>query len=403
MNRSRLLFLSLSFLLVLPLITFSLTAKDGEEGEGEPDSLFKHLSVFTDVLGLIRSAYVEVPEDPVLMAGALDGATDALDPFSVYVPAADVEAYSEARRVGYRRSGLVLLRERGVVFVVGVVEGSPAAEAGVRPGDVVSAIQGEETRLTPLWAVQRVLTGEPGSEVRLKVLRAGTTEEKVFKLRDFVAPGPVLRDVDGVAILKLHYVNARTREEVEPILTRLADSQDKLLLDLRGVAGGDAEAAYRVASLFTDGELGVLRNKEGDLVTFRGAPPKWHGRLAVLIDRGTLGAAEVLVAVLHQKLGAELVGEPTFGFAGRVRRIPLNAGGDLWLTDAFYTGPDREPLNESQEPEVRVASRRRDLTPAPEAAEGAAEKEPEEDAAVREGVKLLLEEKVEEEDAQQVA
>ena len=396
MNRSRLLFLSLSFLLVLPLITFSLTAKDDDEGE--PDSLFKHLSVFTDVMGLIRNAYVEAPDDSVLVAGALDGATDALDPFSVYVPTENVQAYSEARRVGYRRSGLVLLRERGVVFVVGVVEGSPAAEAGVRPGDVVSAIQGEETRLTPLWAVQRVLTGKPGSEVRLKLLRSGSAEEKVFTLREFVAPGPMLRDVDGVAVLKLHYVNARTREEVEPILTRLAGSQDKLLLDLRGVAGGDAEAAYQVASLFTDGELGVLRNKEGDLVTFKGTPPKWQGRLVLLIDRGTLGAAEVLVAVLQQKLDAEMVGEPTFGFAGRVRRIPLNAGGDLWLTDAFYTGPDREPLNDSLEPKVRVSSRRRGIAADDEAGEEGAE-----DAAVREGVKLLQEEKAEEEDVQKVA
>ena len=396
MNRSRLLFLCLSFLLVLPLITFSLTARDDE---GEPDSLFKHLSVFTDVLSLVRSAYVEPANDDLLLAGALDGATDALDPFSIYVPADNVEAYSEARQVGYRRSGLVLLRERGVLFVVGVVEGSPAAEVGVQPGDVVSAMQGEETRLTPLWAVQETLTAAPGSEVKLKLLRGGETLEVSFKLREFTAPDPVLKDVEGVAVLKLHYIGARTAEEVEPILSRLAGSQDKLLLDLRSVAGGDVEAAYRVAALFTDGELGVLRNTGGDLVTFKGAPPKWQGHLALLIDRGTLGAAEVLASVLHQKLDAELIGEPSFGFAGRVRRIPLNAGGDLWLTDAFYTGPDREPLNDSLEPGVRVSSRRRGAVTDKE--EGA---EPKEDAAIREGVKLLREGEPEEgETARQVA
>jgi carboxyl-terminal processing protease len=126
-----------------------------------------------------------------------------------------------------------------------------------------------------------------------------------------------------------------------------------------------------------------LRNTGGDLVTFQGAAPQWQGKLAVLIDRGTLGAAEVLATILHQKLEAELIGEPSFGFAGRVRRIPLNAGGALWLTDAFYTGPDREPLNDSLDPGIRVSSRRR-----PPATDEEGE-EPQEDAAVREGVDLL--------------
>ncbi|HUF79317.1 MAG TPA: S41 family peptidase, partial [Thermoanaerobaculia bacterium] len=116
--------------------------------------------------------------------------------------------------------------------------------------------------------------------------------------------------------------------------------------------------------------------------SFSGDGPSWSGRLVVLTDRATLGPAEVLAAVLRQKAGAELVGQRTFGNAGRQAMVEMSSGAVLFLADAFYTGPDLEPLDEPLEPDVRVESRLR-----PVADTGADEERP--DAVLEKGLEIL--------------
>lgn len=378
--RSRLAFVAVSLLLVLPIITGTLSAR---EQTGDEDSLFKHLAVFTEVLGLVRDAYVEPSDESMLMAGAVDGATDALDPFSVYVPAEGVKSYSAARAVGESHSGLLLLRERGVVFVVGVVPGSPADAAGLRLGDVVTKIAGQATHKTPMWQIQSFLAQPVGTRVPLDVLRNQEHETKNLELGTFEVPPAQLRLVDAAGVLRIYRFSSDTSAQVAEAL-KTADTKgvDRLLVDLRGVAGGNSEAAYRVASLFADGDLGSLKARGDELVAFRGATPRWHGKVVVLVDRGTLGAGEVLATVLRQKLSASLVGERTFGYAGRLKRVDLSTGGHLWITDAFYTGPDAKPVRGSLLPDVAV----RDTLRGGEATD---DKELE-DAIFDEGLSVLL-------------
>jgi carboxyl-terminal processing protease len=150
--------------------------------------------------------------------------------------------------------------------------------------------------------------------------------------------------------------------EVRRLLAGLAASGESgLVLDLRGALPVDGAAGYHLAELFVEGEMGRLENREGTLETFTASgPPLWRGELVVLVDRGTLGPAEVAAAVLHQLADARLVGEPTFGHAGRQSLVDLDGGGRLLLTDAFYTGPDGDLLDSRLEPDVTVrdASRR---------------------------------------------
>src|SRR6185436_12957782 len=137
MSRSRIVFFLVSSMLVLPMLADTLLRAADRSERPEEDSFYKYLSVFTEVLGLVRQAYVDQPDMDVLMSGALDGTTDALDPFSLYVPAKEVESYLEARAVSRRQSGLVLLKEHGIVYIVAAEKGSPAEAAGVKPGDIV--------------------------------------------------------------------------------------------------------------------------------------------------------------------------------------------------------------------------------------------------------------------------
>jgi carboxyl-terminal processing protease len=382
MTRSRFLFFLASSVLVLPILAGSIVgATVDEPAIAGGDSLYKFLSVFTETLGLVDQTYVEETERDALMAAALDGVTDALDPLAVYVPGRAVPAYLEARAVGARHSGLYVLRERGMVYVLAVRSGSPAEGAGIENGDLIAEVDGRSTRVMPLWEVQQLIAGAPGTALELKLLRFAETRDATLTLAAFAEPAPTLVERDGVPVLTLSGIDASTPGRVSSLLDRVAGA-DRLLLDLRGVAGGEAAAAYEIAGLFTGGELGRLQRRDEPIESFSGDGPSWSGRLVVLTDRATLGPAEVLAAVLRQKAGAELVGQRTFGNAGRQAMVEMSSGAVLFLADAFYTGPDLEPLDEPLEPDVRVEGRLR-----PVAGTGADEERP--DAVLEKGLEIL--------------
>jgi carboxyl-terminal processing protease len=365
MNRSRVVFLLLSSLLVVPILAGTiLRASQDKEAAGE-DSLYKYLSVFSEVLGLVRQAYVDEPDTAVLMSGALDGTTEALDAFSFYVPADEVAAYQEAQRVGMRHSGLALVKERGIAFVVAVENGSPAATAGVEVSDVVAKIDGRSTRVMPVWEIHERLARRPGTRMTMEVIRLSEPVELTLELKPFEPPPARIEQAAGspeVSILRIPSFDAETATEVRQALDRLRGraGADRLLVDLRGVSSGNSEAAYATAELFATGDLGALAGRSGEVATFTGRrAPLWQGKTVVLVDRGTLGAAEIFAAVLRQKAGADLVGERTFGHAGRQGVAELSSGGRLFFTEAFYTGPDRKPINESIRPDLVVDERSR--------------------------------------------
>lgn len=362
MTRGRLLFFLASAVVVLVVIGGNMMSALAQDDDG-PDSLYKYLGVFSEVLGLVQQAYVEEISGESLMEGALYSATEAVDQFTLFVPAPRVEAFLVARERGDRFSGLTLLKDRGFAFVATVAPGSPAAEAGLEVGDVVTEIDGEPTRPMPAWKLQEVIDRQPGAVVKLEILRQGERDAKTLAFAAFAPPPAGLAEVEGASLLS---VGSFRSEDLEALRTALVTARqrgiDALLLDLRGVAGGDAANGYRAAELWTDGELGKLDRRGRALETFAfKGEPLWRGRLVVLVDRGTRGAAEVLATVLDQKLGAALVGERTFGHAGRQASLRLPSGGQLHYTEAFYTGPDGAPLNRGLEPDVRVGDRLRGL------------------------------------------
>jgi len=357
MNRSRSLFLSASLVVLLPVASgvlwSAVAAQRSDDGE---DSLYKYLSIFSEVFSLARSSYVDETDPDALLGGALEGVTDALDPFSNLVSADALADYEATQALAVRRSGLLLARDRGIAYVVAVEEGSPAAAGGLERGDVVAGVDGADTRGMALWRIEQKLAGAPGQTVALRVLRHGETEERSLTLADFAAPAPRLDEVRGVAVLRLGRLTAETAAAVRPLLAELAaNERDKLAVDLRDLAIGDVDAAYGVGALFATGELGALERRGEVVRHFRStAEPVWKGELAVLVDGGTLGAAEVLAAILRDGAGGELVGTTTFGWAGERSFLELSGGAKLHLTTAFYSGPDGEPVSGGLEPGVEV-------------------------------------------------
>jgi carboxyl-terminal processing protease len=348
------------------LAALGAPAARGAEEQGV-DSLYKHLAVFAEVLGLADRAYVDELGESLLLDGAVDGLVDVLDPFSLLVRAEDLELWKRTRRVGSERSGLLLVKERGIAYVLAVDPGSPAAGAGLEPGDLVASIDGEQTRSMSLLRIRSILAGESGAVVGLELLRGSSRETSELKLARYARPRPSLTQHDGVAVLVVGAFVEGTASEVRTILGRLtptpagdpgeAGGEGRLVVDLRGAAGGEVTAAYDVAGLFARGDLGALVSRGEVLERFRSdGEPAWRGRVAVLVDRATQGPAEVLATVLRQTIGAQLVGGPSYGHCGRQGELALSGGDRLVMTVAFYAGPDRVVLTQPLEPDIAVRS-----------------------------------------------
>lgn len=357
MNRSRLLFLAVSLAVLVPLVSGVLwSAATAGRAEGAGDSLYKYLSIFSEVFGLVRSDYVDESDPSALVTGAMEGATDALDAFSLFVPAAAVADYEQVLSVGRGRSGVTLVHDHGTVYALAVEAGSPGAGAGLEAGDLIAEVDGQSTRDLAHWRIEQLFSGPAGTRRALKILRQGDMKELALTLADYAPPAPALEDAGGVPLLHLPSFGEGTAAAVRPLLAGLAArGAGKLLVDLRGVAGGRTEAAYETAGLLATGALGRLADRQKTLREFAGrGAPLWSGEIVVLVDGSTQGAAEALAAALRGRAGARLVGARTFGWAGERTLVPLGGGSRLMLTTAFYTAPDGAPLSQGLGPDVLV-------------------------------------------------
>jgi len=366
--KSRFVFLLISLACLLPIAAGSLSGASAAGADSE-DSLYKQLSIFTEVLALIGRAYVEETSVEALLAGAMDGATDALDPFSTYIPEAAVEDYLKRGGAGIDRSGLTIIKQRGIALVAAVEPASPGASAGLHRGDVLTEINGQTTRGLPLWSIQNMFADDPKTEVDLKVHRPGETQNILITLEDFAGAVPSLVQRKEAAILSVgRFVNGADHD-IRKLLGELqSEGEDRLIVDLRGNAGGGYEVAYEIAGYFVKGNLGDLQERGNSVKHYAMSDgPRWAGKLIVLVDRSSIGPSEVLATILRQGAGAQLVGERTFGYAGRLSLLALDDGSRLLATDGFYTGPDGKPIDAGIVPDVVVSEsgRRYPATKAP--------------------------------------
>jgi carboxyl-terminal processing protease len=335
-NRARLLFIVVSVLALA-----SLRAVDSGTGR---DPATKALSVFSEVFSLTRGNYVDPTDQKALLEGAYDGMTDALDPFSYYVPAASMSAYRAQQASGALTPGIIVARRGGFPYVVAALPGSPAQLAGVQPGDLINSVDGKNLRTAPLWKIRSALEGPEGTTVEVGLFRV--VEEKKLSLRlrreRFTPPAPETRWEKDLGIVKVPALTAGTAES----LSRAIEEANRrsigvLLIDLRGSIGGEISDAAPAASLFVGrGPVARLVTRKVTLRPLEATGERaWKGRTILLIDDATGGAAEVFAGALKDRASATTVGETTAGMAIVQRLVPTGSGGSLFMTVARYQTP----------------------------------------------------------------
>ena len=331
------------------------------------EGTYRHLRVLEDVVSLVADNYVEPVDAERIMGGALWGLAEGLDPDSSYLTPNDViqlEADDTSGEVGV---GLVLTRQY-YIQVVAARDGSPAAEAGLLPGDYIRAIDDNPTRMMSIVRGRQLLRGAPGSTVTLTVIRGNAAEPTELELdRDggrsanmtsrLVAP--------GVGYLRIAEFDETTTDAILAAAGTLdRQGAERLLIDLRGCATGAFEAGIDAARLFTDADTLVIRESSAEQqpVGGIGREPSMAWPVVIITNPGTAGAAELFAAALTDTGRAETVGLRTAGRAADQTLIHLPDGGGLLLSSARYLTASGEPIHRTgvapavvvQEPAVEL-------------------------------------------------
>jgi carboxyl-terminal processing protease len=325
-----------------------------------------------DIRQLVRSTFVDPADEKAMQEAALAAMVRALgDPYTVYVPPAGERDFNKEVRGNYGGIGAELDVHEGYLRVVSPLDGSPAREAGVQPGDLIVAVNGESTLGKDPDAAVELLLGEPGTTVILTLRRADgrdqdlsivrreiqTRTAKGFR-RDASGWQHVLDPERGIVYVRLTQFTETSAEDLLALLTSpaLAGPDGRrpqgLILDLRSNGGGSLSAAIQTADLFQrEGTIVSLRHRDGQGRTWTASaqPTDLDMPIVVLVNGASASASEILAGALQENGRAKVLGTRTFG-KGSVQDVrPLPDGhGTLKMTVARYYLPSGRNITRTE-------------------------------------------------------
>jgi carboxyl-terminal processing protease len=313
------------------------------------DAVYEGLNLFDEAFERIRKDSVDTVADQKLIGAAIAGMLSSLDPHAAYIDPAALKASPAAVEEDEPGIGLVVTIDNGELKVISPRDGSPAAKAGIEPGDLIFAIGKEPVYEMSLVQAKERLRGPPGSAVTLTLRRGRgapmrvTVERTPFRLQTVSS-----RLVDGnIGYLRIAGFDAGTQAALEAAVQDLRQrSGGKLIglvLDLRNNPGGDFTAAVKLADAFIDkGDVARIKGREAaDSKRIAGTPNDLVKGLPIvaIVNGGTARETELVAGALQDDHRALLLGTRTYGDGNIESVIPLESGGAIRLTTARFTTP----------------------------------------------------------------
>src|SRR5499433_1277054 len=346
--KSKFVMIVLSASLAMYSIAGAWLATRAQQPANDPDSQQR---IFKSVLDHIQNDYVDEPNMEKVRAGALRGLAYGLDPYSTYLTPEQVKDFRAGNKSGQVGIGAELSMAASFLYVVAPIKGSPADQAGVRAGDIIEYIDGKATRDISLYDARQLLNGAAGTEVKLRILRAGaramtTTVKRVA----FRAPVAEARMEPGrIGVLRINSLDSGEAADAKARLQDLTkQGAQKIVIDLRSVAGGEIQEGVNVANFFIrDGAIARTIGREQKVLKSFDADPKqtiFNGPAVVLIDTGTAGAAEVVASAFAESKRGEVVGEKSFGAGAEQELFTLRDGDGLLLTTVKWASASGKPF-----------------------------------------------------------
>ncbi len=322
----------------------------------EDEAVYKGLSNFTKVLDLIERNYVDKVDSEELTTNAIEGMLKTLDPYSAYL---SPERYRELE-IGtsgeFGGVGMEVAVENGALKVISPIEGSPADLAGIKPGDLITEIDGKPTQGMVVFEAVKLLRGPKGSKVTITVTREGEGSRDVTLTRDVIHIKSVKYKLldNKIGYVKISQFQENVSDELEDALSKLelenGGSLRGLVLDLRNNPGGLLDEAIKVADQFIDKGLivsvrGRTSNQSTEYYATKG-DSKRDISLVVLVNKGSASASEVVAEALQDSKRATIVGSKTFGKGSVQTIIQLDDGSGLKLTTAKFYAPSGRSIND---------------------------------------------------------
>ena len=322
--------------------------------EKKPDAIYDQMSIFGEVLALVQDQYVEEVDTASLIENALNGALHSLDPHSTYVPPVDFTEQREAVRREYGGLGIEIQSEGGLVKVNHAIEDGPAYAAGIRAGDLITAVDGNDIRGKSLDDAVSGMRGLKGEPVTVTVLSPGRESRDIVVVRDTVRGRAIRHRVEqGVGYILIETFNndKLTKDTINALadLDKRLGKLDKLIIDMRGNRGGLLTESISISGLFLDGgEVLSARGRDAsDNERYNAEAGELYpdAKIVVLMSPGSASAAEIVAGALQDRGRGVVIGRRSFGKGSVQSVIPLGPDeGALRLTTQRYYTPSGQSI-----------------------------------------------------------
>lgn len=340
--------LMIAFVLIVSLLNLSSQNCSAKEIK-QKDDFYADIELFADTLAIIRSEYVEPAEMKDLIYGALEGMLSSLDPYSQFM---DPDTYNEVKvdtEGVFGGLGIEITIKDGLLTIITPLDDTPAYLVGLKAGDRIVKIEGEVTRKITLLEAVKKLRGEPGSEVKITIMREGegrlldfTIERAIIKIKS-VKGTKIIED--NIGYIRITEFQENTPRDLEKSLKDLeSQHMEGLILDLRNNPGGLLDVAVQVVDKFIEKEKiivttqGRMKNQNLKFKSVASAHPRYP--LVVLVNGGSASGSEIVAAAIQDHKRGILLGTKTFGKGSVQTIIPLRDGSALRLTTSKYFTPN---------------------------------------------------------------
>ena len=334
------------------------------EEEKDKQNAYNKLKVFSEILSLIESNYVEPIENDSMIEGAINGMVKSLDPHTSYMPPASYKEMQVETTGKFGGLGIEISIRDGVLNVVSPIEETPAFRVGIKPGDKIIKIEDESTLDMTLQDAVSRLRGETGSPITITIFRKTFKQPKEFTIvRDVIKVRSVVHKLyqDDIGYIKIRSFSKNTSNDLDKALDELGKKGiTKLILDVRNNPGGLLNQAVEVTDRFLNRENLIVYTKgRSDEQNMRFTS---HDKVAgvsypmiILVNSGSASASEIVAGALQDLNRAVILGTPTFGKGSVQTIIPLSDGSALRLTTARYYTPSGRVIQENGiEPDIIV-------------------------------------------------
>ena len=334
-------------------ITFA-PDENAEEGADDKSKLkprlpLNELRIFAEAFNRVSAHYVEEIDDRTLLESAIKGMLSQLDPHSAYLDKESFTSLQETTTGNYGGLGLEVGLEDGFVKVIAPMDDTPAEKAGIESGDLIMQLDEKPVRGMSLPEAIDSMRGEPGSEIKLMILRQGEPAPNEVTLIREVIKVPSVRQrflEDGYGYVRIAQFQSGTGGEVAKAVDELIEEEGDLrglVIDLRNNPGGILQSAVEVSDIFVDDGLIVYttgRISNSELRFNATTPDTIEGvPIVVLVNQGTASASEIVAGALQDHGRAVIMGTSTFGKGSVQTILPLNNEKAIKLTTALYYTP----------------------------------------------------------------